>query len=351
MKNPLLTSRLTKLLFLGIALTSCNERTQFRDLGSSEKTFTVVPTPEPFPTPVPTPVPAPAPAPTPTPSPVPTPQPPITVVPKPVQNSGLCNSDSSTQLLSCMKCIVPANPPVAPQLSEKGRSLLDIVTAGCTVASNGAPKNYVPPTHEELLARMNRLSPNLYPDTVMTAEQKKIVSDLKTDAKIQRKLFSGLWYHPPYTDGFETYFGVTIGDVITNICYNGKGITPTHLQPVQSAQYINCLYSGDPFRCQEKPEYVKANTYRDQLHEAMIESINNPYVSPTPIAAKKCTWESFAGDYENGGEEVLARWLVSNFKVGIEIGNLGGKCEAVTSLPNGSNKPRGLVKMSGYICK
>lgn len=347
--NPLLASRITKLLVLGIALSSCNERTQFRNLGESQKSFSAVPT---IPLdPVEPPVVVTPPTPIPVPPGPPAPQPPVVVVPKPVQNSGACKNDSSTQLLSCMKCIIPASPPLPAQLSEKGKSLLAIMTAGCAVPNKSAPKNYVSPTREELLARMNRLSPSVYPDSTMTDEQRKVVSDLKTDGKVQQKLFGGLWYHPPYSDSFETYFGVSIGEAVANICYNSKGITPNHQQPLQSAQFINCQYSSDPFSCREKPDYVKANIYRDQLHNGMIESINNPYVTPTPIAFKKCAWESFTGDYEQGGEEVLARWLVSNYKVGIEISNLGGKCESVTALPSGSNKPRGPVKMSGYICK
>ena len=374
-KNTLRVSHFTKLFVLAIALTSCNERTQFRDLGESQKSLSTVPvipldpvdppvvvTPKP-PTPPTPPVVVTPPSPPPTPPVVVTPPappvvvvpppvvPPVVVIPKPVQSSGVCKSDSSTQLLSCMKCVIPANPPVVPQLSEKGNSLLTILTAGCSVSNKSAPKNYVPPTRDELLARMNRLSPTLYPDTVMSADQKKAISDLKSDPKMQQKLFGGLWYHPPYSDSFETYFGVSIGEVVTNICYNPKGITPDHRQPLQSAGYVNCQYSSDPFNCHEQPDYVKANVYRDQLHNGMIESINNPYVAPAPIATKKCAWESFAGDYEQGGEETIARWLVSNYKVGIEISNLGGKCEAVTSLPSGSNKPRGPVKISGYVCK
>ena len=112
---------------------------------------------------------------------------------------------------------------------------------------------------------------------------------------------------------------------------------------------MDCTYESSS--CREKPEYIKANRYRDQLNQAMKESVRNPYVAPPPTPSKNCKWESFEGDFDLGGEAVLARWLVSHFKVGIEIGTLGGKCEMITAMPTGANQLRGEVKMAGYICK
>ena len=225
------------------------------------------------------------------------------------------------------------------------------MTIGCSVSNKSAPRGYVPPTRSELLARMNRLSPSLYPDSARSEMQKNLITGLRTDPALQQRIFGGLWYHPPMTDTFETYFGVSIGEVATSICYNSKGYTPSSGIPLQSSEFINCQINGDAFSCHEKPEYVKANIYRDQLLHGMKESISHPYVSPPQAPAKTCRWESFDGDYDLGGEALVARWLVSNFTVGIEIGNLGGKCEYLTALPSGASKPRGIVKMSGYVCK
>ena len=275
--------------------------------------------------------------------------PPPPPVPQPVLKSGICASDSSTQLLTCMNCIVPLNPPQPPQFSEKGKALIDIMTIGCSVPNKSAPKGYEPPTRAELIARLNRLSPTFYPDSSMTDGQKKVVHGLRTDPKLQQKMFGGLWYQPPHSDHLETYFGVTTAEAVYALCYNETGYTPT--TALMSKDFLDCQYNGDPYSCREKPEYVKANGYRVQLNNAMKESIRNPYVAPPQTPAKKCSWENFEGDYDLGGEEVLARWLVAGFKAGMEIGNLGGKCEMVTSIPTGSNKPRGLVKMAGYICK
>lgn len=364
MKMKKMNLKLSAGFILIIFLTACNSRTQFRSVAEATQPAAAAvqePTPQlPIKAPLvelPQAPPAPPVVVTPPPPVVLPPKPPVVVappapvVPQPVQKAGACAPDSSTQLLSCMTCNVPLNPPLPPQLSEKGKALLDIMTIGCSIPNKSAPPGYVPPNRSELLARMNRLSTNLYPDTSQSEMQKKVVSGLKNDPRLQQKIFGGLWYHPPYTDAFETYFGVSIGDVATSICYSPKGYTPSSGIPLQSIEFINCQSNGDSFNCREKPDYVKANTYRDQLLNGMKQSISHPYVSPVQGPAKTCRWESFDGDYDLGGESVVARWLVSNFSVGIEVGNLGEKCEYLTSIPSGANKPRGLVKMLGYVCK
>jgi hypothetical protein len=284
------------------------------------------------------------------PTPTPNPAPPIAT---PILKAGACASDSSTRLLSCLTCNVPVNPPAPPQFSDKGRAFIEIMSTGCSVPNKSAPKNYVPPTREELYARFNRLSPIFYPDSAMNAGQKSVVSGLLTDANLQKKVFGGLWYQPPYSDYFETYFGISVGEVVNYVCYknNGSTFNLNGAIALQSKQYMDCLYSENSFNCKESPDYVVANKYREQLRLAMIESISRPYVPPTPTPAKKCAWESFEGDYDFGGEKTLSTWLKGGYKVGIEIGTLAGRCESVTSLPTGSMKPRGLVKMAGYVCK
>ncbi len=244
------------------------------------------------------------------------------------------------------------NPPPPLQFSEKGQSLLDVMSIGCSIPNKSAPKGYVPPTKEQLVARMSRLSPTFYPDSLMSSAQKSVIASLRTDPAMQKKIFGGRWYQPPYTDALETYFGVSVAELVYQICYQSPdaNFTPYDTSSIHSAEYINCVSNGSG-SCKEKSDYIAANNYRQHLRNAMKESINNPYVAPPPTPAKKCNWESFEGNYEQGAKEVLARWLVSGFKIGIEIGSLAGKCESVSSLPSGASEPRGHVKMSGYICK
>lgn len=57
------------------------------------------------------------------------------------------------------------------------------------------------------------------------------------------------------------------------------------------------------------------------------------------------------GNYEQGAEALIGRWLLSGYKIGIEIDSLCGHCEMLTSLPLDSQKPRGSVKLAAYQCK
>ena len=239
-------------------------------------------------------------------------------------------------------------PPPPQQLSQKGQSFIDIMAIGCSIPNKSAPKNYVPPTKAELLARYSQFSPQFYPDSAMSPSQVSVVEGLKTNPALQKKMFGGLWYQPPYSDSFETYFGISISEVVYESCYRlGSTLNSSE---IHSKEFYDCNSNGYS-SCREKPEYLKANQYRVHLRNAIHQSQVNPYVPPPATPAKKCNWESFEGLYEQGAEEVLARWLTAGFKVGIENASLAGKCEMLTNLPSGSAKPRGSVKLAGYFCK
>jgi len=283
----------------------------------------------------------------------PPPPPPPPVIPKPVLSKGACNADSSTVLTSCMKCNVPVNPPPPPQFSQKGQSLIDIMSVACAIPNKSAPKNYVPPSKDQLIARLNRLSPTLYPDSNMSQAQINVIQGLKSDVNLQKKMFGGLWYQPPYSDSFETYFGIEVGEAVTQLCYNSADskFNPYNATPLVSKQYIDCQYQGDPFNCKETSTYIQANTYRTQLRGAMVESIKNPYVPPAPTASKSCSWEKFEGLYSEGGAEQLGLWLVGQQKVSLEVIGTGARCSVISQIPSGSDIPQGNIIMSAYICK
>lgn len=285
------------------------------------------------------------------------PPPPVVVpvvVPKPlpVLSNGACADDSSTTLTSCQKCNVPLNPPLPPQFSQKGQSLIDVMALGCSIPNKSAPKNYVPPTKAQLISRLNRLSPVFYPDSAMSALQVSTIEGLKVSQSLQEKMFGGLWYQPPYSDAFETYFGLEVKEAVYQLCYQSTEatFTPDNTSLLQSKAMLDCTYNQG-FGCKESPAYIAGNVYRNQLRSGMIESIQNPYVSPKPTPSKKCSWEKFDGLYELGGAEQIAKWLVTSQKISMEAKGAGGRCSLVNSLPAGSDVPTGEVVMSAYICK
>jgi len=283
--------------------------------------------------------------------------PPVISKPLPVLSKGTCTANSSTVLTSCQKCTVPLNPPAPAQFSKKGQSLIDVMSIACSVSNKSAPKNYVPPTKTELMARLNRLSPQFYPDSVMSGFQISTIEGLKINPALQEKMFGGLWYQPPYSDAFETYFGLEVAEVVSQICYQNSNstFTPYNSSVLMSKQMIDCTYaSSNPFSCVETPAYVAANVYRNNLRAAMIQSVKNPYTTPEPKPSKICSWEKFEGLYELGGEEQLGKWLASEQKISMEItglGGFGGQCSLVNKIPEDAELQNRNVVLSAYICK
>ena len=293
----------------------------------------------------------------------PTPEPPVVVTPpvvppvppvkpQPKITSGACAANSSTVLTSCEVCQVPLNPPAPPQFSQKGQSLIDVMALGCSIPNKSAPKNYVAPTRAELIQRLNRLSPVFYPDSAMSAQQVSVIEGLKVSTALQNKMFGGLWYQPPYSDAFETYFGIEVGEAVYQLCYQSADskFTPTNTTEVHSKQYLDCTINSG-FGCTESTAYKNANIYRNQLRAGMLESINNPYVAPPQTPSKSCQWEKFEGYYDMGGAEQVAKWLVTNQKISLEVKGAGARCGQLSQLPTGSDIPSGEVVMSAYICK
>lgn len=304
------------------------------------------PTPTPAPTPTPVPTPVPTPAPTPAPTPVPTPVPPAATF-----NRGACAADSSTRLLSCMNCEIPP-VVVEPQFSRKGQALFDIMTNGCQIRNASDPVGYQPPSRAELLRRLNRLSPTLYPDSPMTAQQVATIHALQNDPAALNKFFGGIWYSgvTAPTIAFETYFGIETIEARYALCYgNGEGASVTfnrfNSTLLRSKQWVDCQYGPDPFNCPERPEYVVANTYRTQLRRAMNESINNPYVAPSSQRPQTCDWEKYEGPYDNVADTHIRNWLANGFKVGAEHSMM---CSVVTAPLTGIS---GNVSLAAYRCR
>ncbi|MBC7456889.1 MAG: hypothetical protein H7235_01330, partial [Bdellovibrionaceae bacterium] len=71
-------------------------------------------------------------------------------------SSGACANDSSTQLLSCLKCDVP-QVTQAPQLSAKAQALLDTMTLACGI-TNKSDRNGFRPTRDMILNKLNQAS-------------------------------------------------------------------------------------------------------------------------------------------------------------------------------------------------
>lgn len=252
------------------------------------------------------------------------------VVNGPLLTKGNCAADSSTRLLSCMNCLVPPAPLAPPQFSKKGEAFFEIMVAACQVRNGSDPAGYVPPTRAELMSRLNRLSPTFYPDSPMTPMQVATVDSLRTDPAALKKYFGGIFYsgvNEP-TIAFETYFGLETREARYSFCYAHEGdttvgefglmFTRTNSTPMMSKAYMDCSYR-DGSACRELPAYINANIYRNQLRNAMTESILRPYVPVAPGAQQTCQWEKFEGLLGESANAQVKSWLANGFTIGGEI--------------------------------
>jgi hypothetical protein len=323
-----------KIIFAAVAiLLSACSKTEFADVSQSIQTKTEIPQ-DPTPISIPTPV-----------TPV---VPPSTAF---KLSNGVCNQDSSTNVLSCLKCQVPQilQPP---QLSVKAQALADSMFLACQIP-NKSDLTQFRPTKEMIINKINRGSVALYPETPRTAQMALVIAGLTNvnDSSLRQKMFGGLWYQPPYSDAFETYFGLTVQEAKSTFCWDGNVQTPqiTGVSGLYSKQYIECQYGIDPFNCKEIPSYVAAIAYRNQFQNVLSVSISQPYLAPIPDPQKKCSWDKFEGDNLIEAKKILKKWKSEGRKLAMEFKNASGAGQCGLADEANLNAPT-TVSIAGYVC-
>ncbi len=278
----------------------------------------------------------------------------VVVPPQPVTgfkvSNGACNSDSSTKVLSCLSCDVPSNPPVR-QLSTKAQALVDSMYLACQI-SNKSDHNAFRPTKEMIIEKLNRGSDALYPETARTSQMELVIQGLtnESDSSLRQKMFGGLFYKPPYSDAFETYFGLTVQEAKSTFCWNGDKKTPVITDPegVYSKSYLDCTYGSSPFSCTELPAYVTAQSYRKQLNNVLAKSISEPYVAEVK-PSKTCAWDKFEGDDIIEAKKQIKAWQSKGRTISMEVtqGNGVGFCgiASESALKSGMS-----VALASYVC-
>lgn len=250
-------------------------------------------------------------------------------------SNGICATDSSTQVLSCLKCDVP-QVVQKPQLSKKAQALLDTMALACGI-KNKSDHNNFRPTVDMLLNKLNQASEKNYPDSKRTALMEMVIQGLTNpnDNSLRKKMFGGLWYQPPYSDAFEQYFGLTSSEAKSTFCWNGDIMNGVVTDPVgvYSLEWAQCQSASGPFGCVEKPEYIKAQFYRTQLSKSLSLGVTNPYTAPSPDPQKVCHWDKFEGDDLVAAKRQLKQWKSEGRKVSMSIrkNNIGQCGEAIES--------------------
>ncbi len=267
-------------------------------------------------------------------------------------SNGLCNADSSTQLLACSTCIVP-QIQLQPQLSKKAQALLDVMVLACGVANKSDLTN-VRPSREMILNKLNQATERNYPESFRSSNTEILIQGLtnSSDGSLRQKMFGGLWYQPPFSNTFEQYFGITVNEAKSTFCWYGDKMdgVVSNKTGLFSIEWLNCQYeSGSPGSCVEKPGYVAGKVYRQQLEKSLELGLSNPYTAPIPDPQKTCAWDKFEGDDLVAAKIQLRKWRAEGRKVSMQLKKNGiGQCGDAqeSALTEGSS-----VEMATYRCQ
>ncbi len=265
-----------------------------------------------------------------------------TTLPAPVLKTGQCANNEN--VASCLKCEVP---PLPPTVSTKAQKLAKIMSMACQIPNRSYPANYVPPTAAQVEAHLLACSPTLYPETPMSSAQSAAIDKLldEKDPSLRQKMFKGLWYQPPYTEYYETYFGLDNSEAAYVICMNSGSLTSI----LGTKEYIDASSGGNYDAWLNDRAAQERWNFAQMLRQQLLSCFNKPGTPPPPVQppdAKVCQYRSFEGLYDQGGAQEISQNLADGYKVAVETSNA---CVQITSLP-AAGSLKGQVKIVGYKC-
>jgi hypothetical protein len=231
-------------------------------------------------------------------------------------------------------------------MSTKAQKLAKIMTMACQIPNKSYPADYVPPTQAQVEKHLLACSPALYPETPMTTPQSAAIDKLLdvNDDSLRQKMFKGLWYKPPYTEYYETYFGLANNEAAYVICMD-KGTLSSILA---TKEYIDAQYDGGGNWANDPAAQARWN-FAQMLRQQLLSCFNKPGTPAPPVNppdAKVCQYRSFEGDYSKGGLDEINRNLSEGYKMAVETSNA---CMLLTSAP-APGSLKGHVKIVGYKC-
>ena len=146
-------------------------------------------------------------------------------------------------------------------------------------------------------------------------------------------LFGGLWYHPPFSDDFETYFGLEPKEARYFFCYNDTESTfsAASTSELHSSGYLQCTQENFSGNCRETKEYVQGNVYRLQLLDSINKSINDPFNDQELVPVNKCSWESMSGLYNAEMDTKLIDWKNQGYELAVYFESDHARCEGVAT--------------------
>jgi hypothetical protein len=232
-------------------------------------------------------------------------------------------------------------------MSTKAQKLAKIMAMSCQIPNRSYPAGYVPPSAKDIETRLLACTPALYPETPMTTPQSQSIDRLldEKDDSLRQKMFKGVWYQSPFTEYFETYFGLDNAEAANVICMN-KGVLPNILA---TKEYLDAFYGDNFDSWQNNPAAQARWNFAQMLRQQLLSCFDKPSNPPTPITppgAKVCQYRSFEGDYQKGGLEEITQDLADGYKLAVEANN---SCMLLTTVP-APGQLKGNVKIVGYKC-
>lgn len=262
---------------------------------------------------------------------------------------GMC-SEQGTALLNCLECQSISKVKEA-DLSQKTKSLMMIMNQACKIKNKSDPSSEMTGNSAKIFSYLSSGNKSLYPDSEMTVSQEDMINQLMiTNSKLYKKMFGGLWYQPPYSDDFETYFGISPQEAKSLFCFDTpmETFNLNSFTPLQSKSYIDCLYSGAWPNCRETEAYISANNIRGQLQKTINDSLANPYKPGEFEPVTQCFWESVEGVFSQEFEDALVSWVNRGYQIGIYFEEGAPRCEPFNKRVS---ELKGKMKAAAYICE
>ncbi len=273
----------------------------------------------------------------------------IPFVDAPAHKTGVCSTDQ--KISSCLQCPGLSIPTPPPPPLTKAAKLADIISRGCLIPNSSDPINKIIPSKQEILNRLQSCTSEIYPETSLTTSEKQTIEDLLDPANVsfQNKIFKGLYYQPPFTDHFETYFGIETQAARQLLCFNTGSIAG---DLITSEYASECLYSDDNCAAfkSDKVKYSRwlaANQIRKELQSCLDKPYNSPVAQPAPPPAKQCQIESFEGHISQGGVELLYHLVQNGYTISVETDD---QCQVVNNVTDNFLENLSRVRITGYKC-
>jgi hypothetical protein len=255
-------------------------------------------------------------------------------------NKGVCAKDGSTSLTSCMNCRAPAEAPAPP--SDKGETLAEIIFSQCQIRNGSDPAGYVPPTKEEIQGRLRNCTGSLYPETPFQETEASTIQELLgPNPWLREKMFHGIYYKPPYSDDFASYFGIEVGETRHIFCYR-EGELRGDMYPKEWWD------SEDRWNYPIPQRWIDANKVRAYLKSCMQPNSSPLPVTTQPASDYDCDYHTMKGPMGRRVLEKMAEWYAEGYVLGYESASLA----VCKSYESGEQMPgqNSIVKVAAYRC-